>query len=128
MMYGYNGSDSWSGMWAIGMHFHMFFGLLLFFGLLAGVAWLFRFAKEAQLKKILWITLLVGAVGTLFTAPMAYWGMENMMEGWRDSDDRSSVDESEYVQNDDEDYRGMMDWYFDQEKTTDTSTEENTAQ
>ena len=109
-MYGYygSGSDGWSGLWVIGMHVHFFFAALILVAFLGVLVWLFRFAKEAQLKKMIWASLLVGGVGALLTAPFAYWGMQNMMQTWYDRENGDDVSEN------DDQYRGMMDWWFDQ--------------
>lgn len=115
MMYGY-GSYGSSGLLAFGMHVHMLFALLLLFGFVAGLTWLFRFAKEAQVKKMVWISLLLGAFGVLLTAPMAYWGMQNMMQGWYENT----------VTDDDDRNWGMMDWYFDREEDS-TTTDQTTT-
>ncbi len=110
-MYGYS---SGTGLAAVGMHFHMLFVLLLLFGFVAGWVWMMRFANKEQVKQWFWMAVIAGALGMIFTAPMAFAGMQSMMQGWDDSS----------VTTDNEDqFRGMMEWYYeDQENSADSSS------
>lgn len=129
MMYGYS---SVGGLSFVGMHFHMLFVLLLLFGFVAGLVWMVRFANKEQVKQWFWMSVIAGALGVIFTAPMVYWGMQTMMQGWSDA----SATDSSYVRSDDDNYRGMMDWFRDEsQKSSDststtptTTTDQTTAQ
>jgi hypothetical protein len=111
MMYGYS---SVGGLSFVGMHFHMLFVLLLLFGFVAGLVWMMRFANKEQVKQWFWMSVIAGALGMILTAPLVYSGMQSMMQGWSDSS---------YVKTDDDNYRGMMNWFNDEsQKSTDSST------
>ena len=79
--------DSFSSAWVLAMSIHMFFGLVLFFGLIAGAVWLARFANKAQVKTWFWVSILLGTLGLLLTGPMTFSGMQNMMDEWEQEDE-----------------------------------------
>ena len=100
MMVGAYGSEGWSVLFGLGMVFHMLFCMVLFFGLLSGVVWMFRFATVKELRKLFKLGVMIGVIGLILSAPLMFWGT------W-DEDSRG---------------RGMMDWYFDDETSTTTET------
>jgi len=132
MMYGYS---SFGGLSFVGMHFHMLFVLLLLFGFVAGMVWMVRFANKEQVKQWFWMSVIAGALGMILTAPMVYSGMQSMMQGWYNVQNGITSDDSSYVRSDDDNYRGMMDWFNDESKkssdsstTPTTTTDQTTAQ
>ncbi len=109
-MVGAYGSEGWSVLFGLGMVFHMLFCMVLFFGLLSGVVWMFRFATVKELRKLFKLGVMIGVIGLILSAPLMFWGAqswEGTRSGTWDEDSRG---------------RGMMDWYFDDETSTTTET------
>lgn len=124
MMYGYS---SFGGLSFVGMHFHMLFVLLLLFGFVAGLVWMVRFANKEQVKQWFWMSVIAGALGMILTAPLAFWGMQSMMQGWSDAQTGKTTNDSSYVRSDDDNYRGMMNWFNDESKKSSDSTSTTTT-
>ena len=76
------------GISFVGLHLHWLFGGLVLLGFIAALLLLFRHADKKMLRNILWITLVVGILGLLLTAPFSaqFWsslrgGMMNWDKG-----------------------------------------------
>ena len=124
--------SSFSGVEWIGFHLHWISCVLFFFGLVATVIWFARFATKQQLKKMVWTGLLLGGIGMILTAGLAFNGMREMMDGeWDEDSDEVSEPEEEEDFDDMKDFMEYMMDYEDSEdsdevapveSTTDTST------
>lgn len=87
-MMGNYGSFGWLGGGSlVGLHLHWFLWMLAFFGLVAGLIWLVKYASKDDFLKMVWITLVVGVLGGLLTAPFSLlgWGMQSGMMGGTNS-------------------------------------------
>lgn len=91
-MMGSNAFPLWMGI-------HGLFALVLLVGLVAVTVWMARFANKNSLKMIVWVTLVVGVLGSLLTTGYAFEGMREMMQ-WR-------FEDYEY-EDADEDYESMQ--------------------
>lgn len=67
-------------MW---LHVHWVFWGVAAFGFVAGLVWLIKHAKQDDLKKVMFWTLLVGVLGGVLTAPLARMGWFDMMDSFR---------------------------------------------
>lgn len=107
--------DSFSSAWVLAMSIHMFFGLVLFFGLIAGAVWLARFANKAQVKTWFWVSVLLGTLGLLLTGPMTFSGMQTMMDRWDEEDEDRGAELDDLYESMDEIRDEMMNFKDDEE-------------
>lgn len=80
MMYGSSSTGPW-----IWLHIHWLFWGIAIFGFVAGLLWLYKHASKKDFHKVVWVSLVVGIVGGLLTAPFAFVGWYQMMEAHHDS-------------------------------------------
>ncbi len=118
----YSSTSAGSIFW---LHIHWIFAGLALFGFIAALLWLNKHASKKDFLKIVWITLVVGLLGALLTAPAAMTGWNDMMEGHHGygsnfdeyrTDEMLEEMEQYFDSNGDEDFDigGMMD--FDSEE------------
>ncbi len=116
-----SGFYSSSAAWSVGLHLHCLFALTVAFAFLAGLVWLFKFANQKQLVKIMTTCLLVGGLGVLVTAPFVWGGFRNMMsERWEEFDAKN-VDEdnvgASWSEEDRDFMRDMMKGIWEEDQT-----------
>lgn len=82
----------------LGFELHWIFMIATALGLVALVIYLFKYADKKSLTSLIWIALLVGLIGSLITAPMAFRGFKkiapagySMMTRFGDSDFREEM-------------------------------------
>lgn len=82
-----------TGPW-VWLHIHWLFWGIATFGFVAGLLWLYKHASKKDFLNVVWVTLVVGILGGLLTAPVAFTGWNEMMDfhhgnkGVEDWDDR----------------------------------------
>lgn len=69
----------------IGFGLHVVFETIFFFGFIAALIWMARFAKKEAVVKITIWTLLIGILGSILTVPSTMSAMHQMMR-WVKSD------------------------------------------
>ncbi|EKD93047.1 MAG: hypothetical protein ACD_28C00262G0004 [uncultured bacterium] len=78
MMYGANGYGL--GYYAVWIHLHWIFAGLALFGFIAALLWLYKYADKKMFLNTVWIAVIAGALGVLFTASTAAQGIKTMIQ------------------------------------------------
>ncbi len=73
------------------VHVHWLFAVMLVFGMIASLIWLNKFAAKKEFLNAITFLLIVGVIGVIVTAPVAFSGfktaygeMQSMMSGYDD--------------------------------------------
>lgn len=82
------------------LHVHWVFGGILIFGIIAGLIWVNKFASKDQAYKWAVWSFVVGALGLVLTATMAFSGFQTIMSSWMMGGGMQNMNMMEKMMND----------------------------
>ena len=78
----YNGLSTGPWVW---LYLHWFFWGLAIFAFVTALLWLNKHASKKNFLTVVWVTLIIGVLGGLLTAPVSMTGWYQMMDVMHES-------------------------------------------